>query len=198
MRRSPDCSACIQAALPAQGRVLEIGCGDGALLSRLAASGRYALDACDVNPASAAAAAQASGVPVCTARAEALPYPDGAFDAAVLECVFSLCEPVQTVRELARVLAPGGRVILTDLHAPQAAALPNSALVRMLYPRPALEAFFAQYFVLRSFESLTHALRAHFAQLLMQGALCDCVDPHELPLLRAARPEYGLWIWTKR
>ncbi|HSJ99771.1 MAG TPA: methyltransferase domain-containing protein, partial [Kofleriaceae bacterium] len=43
------------------------------------------------------------------ARAEALPFADASFDAAVCHLAFMLMDPPAVVRELSRVLAPGGR-----------------------------------------------------------------------------------------
>jgi SAM-dependent methyltransferase len=55
-------------------------------------------------------------------NAEALPFPDGAFDAVVANFVLlHLGRPEQATAEFARVLAPGGRVGLTVWDAPERA-----------------------------------------------------------------------------
>ena len=51
------------------------------------------------------------------ASADALPFPDDAADAATLIGVVSLTGLRQVVREVARVLSPGGRVVLADMFA---------------------------------------------------------------------------------
>ncbi|MDC3378763.1 class I SAM-dependent methyltransferase [Planctomycetota bacterium] len=50
----------------------------------------------------------------------ALPYPDGAFDAAVCSWVFQhLPDPTSAMNELARVVRPGGLVLVSVPHSPQ-------------------------------------------------------------------------------
>ncbi len=50
-----------------------------------------------------------------TGTAETLPVQDHWADVVLMQCVFSLCEPETAVRELKRVLKPGGMLIITDL-----------------------------------------------------------------------------------
>ena len=76
-------------------RVLDLACGDRVM------PGAIGLDA------SRAELARASGLVVC-ARAQALPFADRAFDAAVCHLAFMLFDDLPAVvAELARVLAPG-------------------------------------------------------------------------------------------
>ncbi|CEM29181.1 unnamed protein product [Vitrella brassicaformis CCMP3155] len=52
---------------------------------------------------------------VMDGKAEALPFPDGSFDAVV--CSFTLCsvdDPPQVFREASRVLRPGGKMIMIE------------------------------------------------------------------------------------
>jgi ubiquinone/menaquinone biosynthesis C-methylase UbiE len=56
-----------------------------------------------------------AGIPaeLLTASAEALPYPDGTFDVVVAVSTFEFVPNVRKgINELARVLAPGGRIIV--------------------------------------------------------------------------------------
>lgn len=102
-------------------RVLDVGCGTGYLLERLA--GRLpdavALDGVDPAPSMAEVAATRSSadrrVQVTAGVAEHLPYPDGRFDLVVTTTSFDHWSDQRAgLRECARVLTPGGRLVLVD------------------------------------------------------------------------------------
>ncbi len=91
--------------------VLDVGCGPGALTGELLARGATPT-AIDPSPSFVAAARQRHpGVDVREAAAESLPFDDGAFDAALAQLVVHFMhDPVQGIREMARVTRPGGTV----------------------------------------------------------------------------------------
>ena len=94
-------------------RVLDVGCGPGALTARLV--DRLGVDAvAGVDPSAsfvAAARARFPGLDVREARAEALPYADGSFDAVLAQLVVHFMDdPVTGLREMGRVCRPGGTV----------------------------------------------------------------------------------------
>jgi SAM-dependent methyltransferase len=100
----------------AQGRVLEIGAGTGLNLP-------YYTDAVDelvlTEPeAPMARRLQRRAVPgteIVPARAEALPFPDGAFDTVVSTLVLCTVEdPGRAVAEARRVLRPGGQLLFIE------------------------------------------------------------------------------------
>lgn len=105
---------------PAGRRVLDVGCGDGVLACALAARGAE-VSAVDADPAMVAAArARATqagvGLIVAEGRLPALPYADGAFDLVVASTVLCFVpDAAQALRELARLLAPGGRLVIGEL-----------------------------------------------------------------------------------
>ena len=94
-------------------RVLDVGCGPGALTSelvgRLGAESVAAVDPSE--PFVTAARARHPGVRVEQASAESLPFPDGDFDAALAQLVVHfMSDPVAGLREMARVCRTGGVV----------------------------------------------------------------------------------------
>lgn len=94
-------------------RVLDVGCGPGALTAelvrRLGASAVTAVDPSE--PFVAAAQDRNPGVEVRHAVAEQLPFPDDAFDATLAQLVVHfMTDPVAGLREMARVTTAGGGV----------------------------------------------------------------------------------------
>lgn len=100
-------------------RILDVGCGTGATLRFLTDTYQVEAYGADISPAAVNRAGE--GFPegrVVAADACALPFEDGSFDAVFLECVLTLIEkPHQALAEAARVLRPGGRLVLSGLYA---------------------------------------------------------------------------------
>jgi SAM-dependent methyltransferase len=94
-------------------RVLDVGCGPGALTAELASRlGPAAVAAVDPSePFVAATRARHPGVNVLKASAERLPFPDQAFDAALAQLVVHfMSDPVAGLTEMARVTQRDGVV----------------------------------------------------------------------------------------
>jgi SAM-dependent methyltransferase len=94
-------------------RVLDVGCGPGALTSELVARlGAEAVSAVDPSaPFVDAARVRHPGVRVERAPAEELPHEDGAFDAALAQLVVHfMADPIAGLREMARVTRSDGVV----------------------------------------------------------------------------------------
>ena len=94
-------------------RVLDVGCGPGALTAELVnRAGADAVSA--VEPSASFAAAvrkRLPGVDIRRSVAEELPFPDGGFDAAMAQLVVHfMADPVLGLREMGRVTRPGGVV----------------------------------------------------------------------------------------
>jgi SAM-dependent methyltransferase len=95
------------------GRVLDVGCGPGALTAELVRRhGSMQVSAVDPSPSFAAAVRERlPGVDVRPAAAEDLPFPDGSFGAVLAQLVVHfMADPVAGLREMGRVASPGGTV----------------------------------------------------------------------------------------
>ena len=95
----------------AAGRVLDVGCGPGALVAELIDRGAQ-VSAVDPSPQFVAAVGERyPDVDVRQAAAEELPFEDGSFDAALAQLVVHfMADPVKGICEMARVTGEGGVV----------------------------------------------------------------------------------------
>lgn len=98
--------------------VLDVGCGTGELLRRLRAKYLNApLAGIDPVPAMLAVAADklSGNEDLRVGYADALPWSAGSFDVVVSCNMFHyITHPVDALREMARVIRPGGSLVLTD------------------------------------------------------------------------------------
>ncbi len=124
MTELPFGAAEIVAAVAGAGRVLDAGCGSGRLTVALAEAGA-AVTGVDTNAEQlevAARRASAAGVALEVLEADfngPLPFADASFDAVASRLsVMAAPDPVATLRELRRVLEPGGRVVTALWAAP--------------------------------------------------------------------------------
>ena len=94
-------------------RVLDVGCGPGALTGELVSRfGADAVAAVDPSPGFVEAAGRRNpGVDVRRAEAESLPFDDGSFDAALAQLVVHfMTDPAAGIAEMRRVTRDGGVV----------------------------------------------------------------------------------------
>lgn len=124
--RREENEALLRLAAPAPAdRALDVACGPGAVLARLAPFVRHAagvdLTAAMLEQArrrlrDLSAAAPVAAVSLVRGAAERLPFRDGVFSIAVTtSALHHFGEPRLVVREMVRVVGPGGRVIIGDL-----------------------------------------------------------------------------------
>jgi ubiquinone/menaquinone biosynthesis C-methylase UbiE len=105
-------------------RILDLGCGTGAvahvLLGRLGAAA--SITGVDVNPAMLATArAGAPGIAWVEGHAAALPFAGGSFELVLCQHMLQFAPELPAVlREAHRVLAPGGRLIASAWAFPHA------------------------------------------------------------------------------
>lgn len=116
VRRAQEVVAALREEFPAgRFRLLDVGTADGRMLEAIArafpgaeAVGLEALEGL-------AASARARGLDVRVGRAEALPFPDGAFDAVTLISTLKhVPDAGAALREGRRVLRPGGSLWVGD------------------------------------------------------------------------------------
>src|SRR5262249_17238020 len=101
------------AGLPLDGRVLDVGCGTGALTAELARrAGPARVTAVDPSEEYVAALGDRHpGVEVIPAPADDLPFAAGSFDATLAQLVVHVMDdPIAGLREMARVTRDGGVV----------------------------------------------------------------------------------------
>ncbi|MFI5781704.1 class I SAM-dependent methyltransferase [Nocardia sp. NPDC051570] len=105
--------------LGAGSKVLDVACGPGNIthyLSEQLSGDGYAVGLDFSTPMLRQALADNSGPRVGYLRGDArqLPFPDGSFDAVCcFGALYLIPDPLEAVREMIRVLAPGGRIALS-------------------------------------------------------------------------------------
>ncbi|MBK8177650.1 MAG: metalloregulator ArsR/SmtB family transcription factor [Planctomycetes bacterium] len=111
--------------LAPRARYADLGVGDG-LLTLMLAEVATSVTAVDLSPemlAQLAARAQAKGIRNITAvegEIESLPLPESSHDVVVMsQALHHAREPLAALREAARILVPGGRLLVIDLLAHQ-------------------------------------------------------------------------------
>jgi demethylmenaquinone methyltransferase/2-methoxy-6-polyprenyl-1,4-benzoquinol methylase len=113
-------------AVGTPGRVLDVACGPGAVLLALAASTDADLVGLDLSAdmlGEGARNVESAGlgrrVALSLGRGEQLPFDDGAFDALTFTYLLRyVADPAATLRELARVVRPGGHLASLEFAVP--------------------------------------------------------------------------------
>jgi ubiquinone/menaquinone biosynthesis C-methylase UbiE len=116
----PTAVADVMAALPEGGRVLEVAPGPGSLAIELAKRGLMVagLDISRSFVRMASERAEGAGVAVDFRHGDAahMPFEDESFDLTVCHAAFkNFTDPVGALREMHRVLVPGGVALIGDL-----------------------------------------------------------------------------------
>jgi SAM-dependent methyltransferase len=142
-------------------RIVDCGCGVGQNMRLLEPYGRVV--GLELEPL-AAASAREFGRPIACADITRIPFADNAFDMAVSFDVLQVVEPdVAAVREMARIVRPGGYVLLTL--AATARALAESAGLEVERVSFAFAALFPLMFVVRTAQRALRPFRARPSQL---------------------------------
>jgi ubiquinone/menaquinone biosynthesis C-methylase UbiE len=185
--------------------LLDLACGRGDRLKTLADTlptlKLFGIDADAEN--AEAAAEKCPAAEICFGSAETLPYADCTFDAVLCECSLSLfLEPKVCAEEIARVLCPGGVLLLGDLYAKRdvraAEKIADNDTVKTVYGREVLEDYFASGFYAEAFTDCSGDLTQMLGQMLMDGVLCDCLNTEALMQMKRLGTGYGLWLFRKQ
>lgn len=102
--------------------VLDVACGTGAVAAELVARNGCRVVAVDQSEEMLAVARRRLGglVELRQARAEALPFPDESVDGLTFTYLLRYVDdPAATMRELARVVRPGGAIAMLEFSAPR-------------------------------------------------------------------------------
>ena len=142
---------CEAAGVRSNQRVLDVGCGTGALTLAAAEAVGFGGEVCGIDPNPemlAVARRKPSGIDWRDGRAEALPFRDASFDAVLSQfAMMFFQDPAAALREMRRVLRPGGRIVLAVCDAversPGYAAL--ATLLDRLFGRQVGDAFRAPF-----------------------------------------------------
>src|SRR5207245_446972 len=104
----------------AEDRVLDVATGTGLVARELARRYGCAVVGLDQSATMLAAAAARNGhMPLIRGRAERLPFPDASFDHLTFTYLLRYVDdPAAVLRELARVVRPGGRIAALDFGVP--------------------------------------------------------------------------------
>lgn len=197
---------------PAGAQVLDIGCGTGATAAYLHREHDLRAMGLDLSvQLLKEAASQHPDLPLIRGRAEALPVADNSLAGVTCECVLSLTsDPALTLREFQRVLAPGGRLILSDLYRrqePQSGTLPdNCCLAGATSHEQLIDWLQGAGFILRVWQDRSHLLAELAARLvLLHGSMSAFWSQFSAngdgqpmqQIVQAIRPGYFLLIADK-
>lgn len=109
-----------ETAAPADGqRILDVATGTGLVARALRDRAACVVFGLDVTPQMLRSARPSAGIHYVAARAERLPFADGGFDGLTFTYLLRyVADPPSTIRELARVVRPGGRITSLEFYRP--------------------------------------------------------------------------------
>ncbi len=143
-------------------KVLDVGCGPGALTAHLLSLGAEVAAIDPSPPFIDAIRARFPDIDVRLGTAEELPYETAAFDAALAQLVVHfMTDPVVAVRQMARVTRPGGVIAACVWDGPTGALAPFWDAVHVIDPGAEDEAL------------LCGACTGHLTELLEAAGLRD-------------------------
>ncbi len=95
------------------GRLLDVGCATGTFLAAMRRTGKWDVVGVELSAETARLAREWHGLDVVTGTLEQAQFPDASFDVVTLWDVLEhLHDPATTLREIRRILRPGGLLVL--------------------------------------------------------------------------------------
>jgi ubiquinone/menaquinone biosynthesis C-methylase UbiE len=166
-RNYSELFAAILERIPEGARVLDVGCGVGRLSRRLRDERRARVTGLDFSRWACEQLAK-DGFETMVSTLPTIPFPDGAFDAAVAtEVLEHLDRPAATIREMARVVRPGGTLICS---VPDNALHPHEELEHQhTFTEKTARALFAS--IAATIETTTGAMPGHHDYVLVVARL---------------------------
>jgi arsenite methyltransferase len=157
--------------------VLDIGCGPAASVEHLRRDRGLEMIGLDRSPLLLEAARTNTNAPLVRADGDRLPFCRASLDAVLAECSLSLMADLEvTLAEIHRVLRPGGRLLVSDVYARDAAgaaelrALPFESCIRGALDRAHLLDLLVRHgFDLLHWQDHSATLRSFAAQLVWRG-----------------------------
>jgi len=161
-----DLDRLIAVAAPRSGeRALDLGCGVGHTLRRIAPLGAFAVGAdatLEMLQAGRASVVSAPNAAFAQSDATALPFADASFDLVTCRlAAHHFTDAAGAFREVARVLRPGGRLVLVDNYAPD---------------DPSLDAFINELETLRDASHVRNRTITGWRALLVDAGLRASVE----------------------
>jgi ubiquinone/menaquinone biosynthesis C-methylase UbiE len=161
-------------------KVLDVGCGPGALTAHLLSVGAEVAAIDPSPPFVDAIRTRCPEVEVCRGTAEELPYDAAAFDAALAQLVVHfMSDPVVAVRQMARVTRRGGVVAACVWDGSTGALAPFWDAVHVIDPDAEDEAL------------LSGAERGHLTELFVEAGLRDVQE--ESIAVELLHPTFEEW-----
>jgi ubiquinone/menaquinone biosynthesis C-methylase UbiE len=99
---------------PVEGVVLDAGGGTGRTSQALVGKAKHFV-VLDLSFGMLKKAASKDGLATVNSHTEALPFPEGIFDAVIMvDALHHVCDQAETALELLRVVKPGGRIVIEE------------------------------------------------------------------------------------
>ena len=178
-------------------KLLDIGCGLGSTVQYLRTN--FALDVLGIDVSAkliSLGLENYPALPIYTAQAEKIPYPEASFQGVISECVMPYFENVEVVlKEIYRVLEPNGRLILSNLYFYKKEPEPTKPNIwpgkpeNILFKQEVFSLLEKYGFVVQLWEDHSHLLSQFLCDIIMKGG-----SPPKMQLACPAGVKLGYYL----